>query len=54
MRFFHYGEIKVGAFKGKHGAYFSSLKNVSDGKRLHNSHFHSGEFDSSKIKIIKE
>ena len=55
MRSFHYGEIKVGAFNGrKHGAYFSSLKNVSDGGTLHNSHFHSGKFNISKIKIIKE
>lgn len=52
MIFFHYGEVKVGQIKGKHGPYFSSLKNVSDGGKLHNSHFHSGEFDESKI-IIK-
>lgn len=53
MKFFHFGEVKVGAFKGKvHGKYFSSLKNVSDGGSLHNSHFHSGEFNISKI-IIK-
>lgn len=38
----------------KHGKYFSSLKDVSDGGKLHNSHFHSEKFNVSKIKTIKE
>ncbi len=35
-------------------SYSSSLTNCEDGGNLHNSHLHSGDFDSSKIKIIKK
>ncbi len=49
MKFFHFGERKVGVKE-----YFKSLKNASNGGKLHNSHLHSGNFDNTKIKIIKE
>ncbi|MBB6369170.1 hypothetical protein [Chryseobacterium shigense] len=49
MKSFHFGERKVG-----NDAYFTKLKNVSDGGDLHDSHLHCGEFDNSKIIEIKE
>ncbi|MFC6269784.1 hypothetical protein [Frigoriflavimonas asaccharolytica] len=49
MKFFHYGERKVG-----NDAYFKKLENTSDGGDLHDDHLHSGNFDSTKVQIIKE
>ncbi|NRS89886.1 hypothetical protein HNQ02_002820 [Flavobacterium sp. 7E] len=49
MKFFNFGERKVG-----NDSYFKGLKNASNGGDLHDSHLHSGEFDISKIIIIKE
>lgn len=49
MMFFHFGERKVG-----NDPYFKKLKNTSDGGDLHDDHLHSGNFDVTKVKIIKE
>ncbi|MBD3906220.1 hypothetical protein NAL32_16510 [Chryseobacterium sp. Ch-15] len=49
MKFFHFRERKAG-----NNQYFRKLKNVSDGGDLHDNHLHCGNFDESKIKVIKE
>ncbi len=49
MNKYHFRKILVGS-----GRYFKSLKRCSNGGRLHNSHLHSGNFDKSKVKIIKK
>ncbi|MCX8523670.1 DUF4280 domain-containing protein [Chryseobacterium formosus] len=49
MMLFHFRERKVG-----NDSYFKKLQNTSDGGDLHDDHLHSGNFDSSKVKIIKE
>ncbi|MEC3875466.1 hypothetical protein [Chryseobacterium salviniae] len=47
--FFHFTEVLKGV-----NSYCEKLKRAGNGGTLHNSHLHSGNFDSSIIKIIKE
>lgn len=47
--FFHFTEVLTGE-----DSYCKKLKRAGNGGTLHNSHLHSGNFDSSIIKIIKE
>lgn len=49
MKFFHFGERKAGR-----KPYFKGLKNVEDGGKLHDTHLHSGEFNNSKVEVIRE
>lgn len=48
-KFFHFTEVLKGI-----NSYCEKLKRAGNGGTLHNSHLHSGNFDSSIIKIIKE
>lgn len=47
--FFHFTEVLKGV-----NNYCLKLKNAGNGGTLHNSHLHSGNFDSNVIKIISE
>ncbi len=47
--FFHFTEVLKGV-----NAYCQKLKRAGNGGSLHNSHLHSGNFNSSVIKTIKE
>jgi len=47
--FFHFTEVLKGV-----NDYCQKLKRAGNGGSLHNSHLHSGNFESSVIKIIKE
>ena len=47
--FFHFTEVLTGVDN-----YCQQLKRAGNGGTLHNSHLHSGNFDSSIIKVIKE
>lgn len=48
MKKFHFEERLVG-----NNNYFANFVNTEDGGDLHDTHLHSGEFNNSKIEIIK-
>lgn len=47
--FFHFSEVLKGT-----NSYCEKLKRAGNGGTLHNSHLHSGNFNSTIIKIVKE